>query len=460
MFPNLRTPKPRQRTRQPLGNLSIALQHIRPRIHNSIKEVVSLPRGESCAAWIAVNILDFYNDVSTIWTVMAEDTQLEAFGIGEGFPDGVEYHWSDGTGNEYTRVSEPVYVRKVLQWTANQINDETKFPNDDGIAEEEILRRLQTPVFAVLCAQIFRRVFRVYGIIYTSFFGALEELQMAPHLNTCFKHFMFFNFEFDLISEKEMAPLEALVRPIKKQYRLAQGMEDYSTNVGHEVIDNFEFTGQVRIPRGVVSIKFHSCVKEVGIDKLLCHRNLRKVELNEGLVKISEGSFWGCTLLESISFPSTLTEVDERAFANCCNLVEVSLSDGIKKIGSRAFHNCSSRLCFKIPSISTRLEAIIQAGQVEIVDRINGLTGVERISGELLISAEAMQAGANWCAIKASIDRIVELISYHEIKEATTIVELALWKVKIDQAEENLTNRDACRIDIPGPVKDCILQYL
>ena len=141
-------------------------------------------------------------------------------------------------------------------------------------------------------------------------------------------------------------------------------------------------------------------------------------------------------------------------------MTEVSLNEGIEKIGVSAFHNCSTRLCFKIPSISRRLEAIIQTCQTEIEGKINELTGVDMRSGELLVSAEAMQAGANWGTIKASIGRIAPLISYYEMREATTIVELALWKVKIDQAEENLANRDACRIDVPGPVKETILQYL
>lgn len=167
--------------------------------------------------------IDFYNDVSTIWAVMSEDPYLDSFRPGEGFPSGVEYRWSEGSGRDATTVSvsAPVYIEKVLQWIADQINDETKFPDDDD--EAEALRVFQTPQFAALCGQIFRRLFRVYGIIYSSFFGTLEALQMAPHLNTCFKHFMFFCTEFGLLPEREMEPLEVLVKPIRKQYHLSKG---------------------------------------------------------------------------------------------------------------------------------------------------------------------------------------------------------------------------------------------
>jgi len=189
----------------------------------SLNDAVSLPQGESCAGWVAVHAIDFYNDVSTIWAVMAEDPYLDSFRPGEGFPSGVEYRWSEGSGRDATTVSvsAPVYIEKVLQWIADQINDETKFPDDDD--EAEALRVFQTPQFAALCGQIFRRLFRVYGIIYSSFFGTLEALQMAPHLNTCFKHFMFFCTEFGLLPEREMEPLEVLVKPIRKQYHLSKG---------------------------------------------------------------------------------------------------------------------------------------------------------------------------------------------------------------------------------------------
>jgi MOB kinase activator 1 len=180
----------------------------------SINEAVALPQGESCAGWVAIHAIDFYNDVSTIWAVMATDPYLNSFRPGEGFPSGVEYRWSDG--DEAISVSAPVYIEKVLLWIADQINDETKFPDDDD--EAQSLSVFQTPQFAALCGQIFRRIFRVYGIIYSSFFGTLEALDMAPHLNTCFKHFMFFCTEFGLLPERELEPLEVLVKPIRKQY--------------------------------------------------------------------------------------------------------------------------------------------------------------------------------------------------------------------------------------------------
>jgi len=159
---------------------------------------------------------------------MSSDPYLDSFRPGDGFPSGVEYRWSEPSKNSTegsstssaVSVSAPVYIEKVLQWIADQINDESQFPDDDD--EAEALRVFQTPEFAALCGQIFRRLFRVYGIIYSSFFGTLEALGMAPHLNTCFKHFMFFCTEFGLLPEREVEPLEVLVKPIRKKYFLSK----------------------------------------------------------------------------------------------------------------------------------------------------------------------------------------------------------------------------------------------
>jgi len=53
------------------------------------------------------------------------------------------------------------------------------------------------------------------------------------------------------------------------------------------------------------------------------------------------------------------------------------------------------------------------------------------------------------------------LIVYYEMKEAATLFELALWKARIDQADmSNPADRMASRIEVPGPVKGTILQYL
>ena len=59
------------------------------------------------------------------------------------------------------------------------------------------------------------------------------------------------------------------------------------------------------------------------------------------------------------------------------------------------------------------------------------------------------------------IDRIIDLIAFYELKEVTAIFELALWRAKIEERWAfGIDEREACRIDVPGPVKDAILKYV
>jgi len=64
--------------------------------------------------------------------------------------------------------------------------------------------------------------------------------------------------------------------------------------------------------------------------------------------------------------------------------------------------------------------------------------------------------GLDWNRVKLHLSRIVKVIRYYEVKEATTLFELAMWKAKINQEEAQPINREACRIEVPGPVKDII----
>lgn len=56
-----------------------------------------------------------------------------------------------------------------------------------------------------------KRLFRVYCHIYYSHFEQVVSLSAEPHLNTCFKHFVWFVVHHQLVDSKELAPLEELI---------------------------------------------------------------------------------------------------------------------------------------------------------------------------------------------------------------------------------------------------------
>lgn len=295
---------------------------------------------------------------------------------------------------------------------------------------------------------------------------------------------------------------------------------------------------------------------------------LRKVVLNEGLKRIGVDAFHNCCLLKSVTIPSTVNSVTHGAFAKCFNLQDVVLKEGIKWIGMKAFRdckklksitipstvidigtcafagcnnlreviihnegvqfeddnaffNCQSLERFKFPSLSTRVENIIQTGwdieaKLDSISTVRWRAGrrssrdASRRAGELSIRpVHTRRRGATFpvvlygdtfpvvgeyrfrggtiyrdrfdniyevdtsVEVKKELNKVVRLIEYYEMKESTTLFELALWKARMDWAEiiycsqkrcllwlSNPANRVAYRVEVPDLVKTVILQYV
>ena len=211
------------------------------------------------------------------------------------------------------------------------------------------------------------------------------------------------------------------------------------------------------------SIKLPSTVTEIGEQAFYGCGNLKEVVFNDGLQKIGDSAFYYCTPLSSITLPSTVIEIGSYAFKDCSNLRDVIFHGVPRKIGQYAFSDCTPLERFTFPTISSRLDNLIQTGHWDEinngVDIVRGV--VERSGDDFFASAQTMDRGRNWNRVRDDLDKIVRLISSYELKEGTSIFELALWKFKLDQVDEdNPIPRKKCRMDVPGPVKDIILQYL
>lgn len=68
---------------------------------------------------------------------------------------------------------------------------------------------------------IFTRLFRIFAIVYYHHFTALEGIGAVSHLNTSFKHFMFFVWEFDLVADAEQEALAEILKEIRLRHEAA-----------------------------------------------------------------------------------------------------------------------------------------------------------------------------------------------------------------------------------------------
>lgn len=143
--------------------------------------------------------VDFFNEISLLYGTIADYCTRETCPTMTA--GSYEYLWMDGLKyKKPTPVPAPEYVELLMAWVEAQINDESIFP-----------LQLGTPFpkdFQQRVKKIFQRLFRVYAHVYLSHLDRIHDLGASAHLNTCFKHFIFFVKEFKLIEDDELQPLE------------------------------------------------------------------------------------------------------------------------------------------------------------------------------------------------------------------------------------------------------------
>lgn len=116
-----------------------------------------------------------------------------------------EYFWKDD--KEYktpVKLPAPEYIDMLMSWVEQLLGDESLFPSRENATYSR--------GFQQCVKNIFRRLFRVYAHIYYSHFDKIISLGAEAHLNSCFKHFMLFVTEFDLVDKREQEPLKELIK--------------------------------------------------------------------------------------------------------------------------------------------------------------------------------------------------------------------------------------------------------
>ncbi|NXS13074.1 MOB1A kinase, partial [Neodrepanis coruscans] len=136
------------------------------------------------------------------------------------------------------KCSAPKYIDYLMTWVQDQLDDETLFPSKIGKcspgAQGGTSQRVTVttppchcPIpgvpfpknFMSVAKTILKRLFRVYAHIYHQHFDSVMRLQEEAHLNTSFKHFIFFVQEFNLIDRRELAPLQELIEKLGSKDR-------------------------------------------------------------------------------------------------------------------------------------------------------------------------------------------------------------------------------------------------
>lgn len=173
-----------------------------------------MPTGETCSSWIALHVIDFLEVIQTLWAVASEDKKYIL--SGQGFPPGFNFTLSGKDINVSSSVSAPVYIEEVLYWIEAEImNDDSNFFSDDDNDQYDATSS------SALYNKIYVYLFHVYAILFSTYQETFQDYGMIVHLNSTFKHFIFFCTQFELLPEQEVECLMEYVRPIRKSYLAA-----------------------------------------------------------------------------------------------------------------------------------------------------------------------------------------------------------------------------------------------
>ncbi|KAL2219462.1 maintenance of ploidy protein mob1 [Thermoascus aurantiacus ATCC 26904] len=170
----------------------------------SLRKAVKLPEGEDLNEWLAVNVVDFYNQINLLYGSITEFCSPQSCPEMKA-TDEFEYLWQDGENYKRpTKMSAPEYIEHLMSWVQSNIDNEQMFPSRIGVPFPK--------TFPSLLRQIFKRLYRVYAHIYCHHYPVVVHLGLEPHLNTSFKHYVLFIDEHNLATGKDFwGPLGDLV---------------------------------------------------------------------------------------------------------------------------------------------------------------------------------------------------------------------------------------------------------
>lgn len=179
-------------------------------VKGSFKTIVKLPKYVDLKEWVALNVFEFYTNLSQFYSVIQEYVTPEQYPTMNAGP-GVDYLWLDAN-NKNIILPANQYIDLALSWINNKITDRSLFPTSNGIQfAANFPRDVQ---------RIMIQMFRIIAHIYYHHFDKIVHLALEAHWNSFFAHFISFINEYRIIDEREIMPLRRLITAFEAQGRI------------------------------------------------------------------------------------------------------------------------------------------------------------------------------------------------------------------------------------------------
>ena len=230
--------------------------------------------------------------------------------------------------------------------------------------------------------------------------------------------------------------------------------------------------------RNLVSIEMHDGVEIIEEGAFQDCDALKRIKLT-GVRVIGEGAFWSCRALEHVEFGDKLETIGSSAFRyiplrsikipkvrtigygafyDCHSLTEAELSEDIETIGHAVFCNCKCLRRITLPLKDSMLVSGYVFSECSKLSQVDIVGGIHNTVSSLLLDSwknemndeidcinqdlpttptiEKTTAIQQW--METVTRRIEHFKSEHSVllKEFTTLLELALWKAKLDESQD------------------------
>lgn len=162
--------------------------------NEKLKHLIDLPKGELEDEWIAYNIFDIIEFTTLFSKVLLNECHCDTMTGGPCY----EYLWDvDGKQQSIPAVQ---YIQNVLQFSNQQLSDKSLFPIEPGMPFPKGFRKV--------CAQIVRRLLRIYIHGFLNHEEMLEQYHIKEHFNTCLFFVLEFGIRFSLLRHQDYEPIQ------------------------------------------------------------------------------------------------------------------------------------------------------------------------------------------------------------------------------------------------------------
>ena len=124
------------------------------------------------------------------------------------------------------------------------------------------------------------------------------------------------------------------------------GVEYVVTSLGNECFQYCSVLTSITIPSSVTSMG-ESCFSGCS--------GLTSISIPSSVTALSDWCFSGCSGLTSISIPSSVTSLGGYSFSGCSGLTSITIPSSVNSLGSGCFSGCSGLTSITIPSTVTSL---------------------------------------------------------------------------------------------------------